>query len=48
MIYKFITKAIFKSTTEEILNIKHLSMIIYTNYKLLYDYLIKLDSTQEK
>lgn len=48
MIQKFDVGAVIKSTTEKILNIKLLLMIIYTNSQLLYNCLVKLGSTQEK
>lgn len=48
MIQKFDVGAVIKSTTKKILNIKLLLMIIYTNSLLLYNYLVKLGSTQEK
>lgn len=48
MVYGFDVEAIFKSTTKEILDIRLLPMIVYTDSKSLYDCVIKLGSTQEK
>ena len=48
MVYRFNVIAVFKSTTKEIFDIKLLSIIVSTNSKSLYDYLVKLGSTQEK
>lgn len=44
MVYGFDVRAVFKLTTKEILDIKLLLMIVYTNSKLLYDCLVKLSS----
>lgn len=41
MIYKFDVATIFKFIIKRILNIKLLSITIYTNSKFLYNYLIK-------
>lgn len=48
MVYRFDIRTIFKSTTEEILDIKLLLMIICIDSKLLYDCLVKLGNVQEK
>lgn len=48
MVHGFDNGAVIKLITEEILDIKLLLMIVYTNSKLLYDCLVKLGSTQEK
>lgn len=48
MIQGFDIEVVIQSIIEEILNIKLLSMIIYTNSQLLYNYLMKLSSIQEK
>lgn len=48
MVQGFDVGAVLKSTTEEIHDIKLLSMIICTNFKSLYDCPVKLGSTQEK
>ncbi len=48
MVHGFDVGAVLKSTTEEILDIKLLPMIVCTDSKLLYDCLVKLGSTQEK
>lgn len=47
MVHGFDIRAIFKSTTKEIFDIKLLSMIVYTNSKSLYDYLVKLGNDQK-
>lgn len=48
MVQGFDIGAVIKLTTEKILDIKLLLMIVCTNSKLLYDCLIKLGNTQEK
>ena len=48
MIHGFDAGAVIKSTTEKILDIKLLPMIVYTDSKLLYNCLVKLGSIQEK
>ena len=48
MLQGFDVGAVIKSTTEEILDIKLLPMIVCINSKLLYNCLVKLGSTQEK
>lgn len=45
MVQVFDIGAVIKLTTEKVFNIKLLSMIVYTNSKLLYNYLVKLGST---
>ena len=47
MIKEFDVRAVIKSTTKEIFDIKLLPMIVCTDSKLLYNYLVKLGSTQE-
>ena len=48
MVHGFDAGAVIKSTTEEILDIRLLPMIVCTDSKSLYDCLVKLGSTQEK
>lgn len=45
--YKYNIITNFKSTTEEIFDIKLLLMIIYINSKLMYKYLMKLGRTYQ-
>ena len=47
MAYSFNISTIIKATVELQLNIS-LPLILYTNFKLIYKYLIKLGTTQEK
>ena len=47
MAYSFNIEAVIKATVELQLNIS-LPLILYTNSKLIYEYLIKLKTTQEK
>lgn len=48
MVQEFDVGAVIKLTMKEIFNIKLLHMIIYTNSKSLYNYLVNLGNTQEK
>lgn len=48
MIYRFNIEAVFKLTTEKIFGTKLLSIIVYTDYKLLYNWFVKLGNIQEK
>lgn len=47
MAYGFDTEAIIKKTLGKILG-SIIIIILYTNFKSLYDYLVKLETTQEK
>jgi len=47
MAYRFNIRAVIKLTVNKILNI-NLSLVIYTDLKLLYNYLVRLGTTQEK
>jgi hypothetical protein len=47
MAYKFNIRAAIKFTVDKILNI-NLPLIIYTDLKSLYNYLIRLSTIQEK
>lgn len=44
MVYRFYIRTIIKLITKEILNMRLLLMIVYTNSKLLYDCLVKLSN----
>ena len=48
MAYGFNTKATIKATIEKILQLKQLLITLYTDSKSLYNYLVKLKTTQEK
>ncbi len=48
MVHGFDVGAVLKSTTNKILDIKLLPMIVYTNFKSLFDCLVKLGSIWEK
>ena len=48
MVQRFDIIAVFKLATDKILNINLLPMIVCTDFKLLYDCLMKRDSTQKK
>ena len=48
MAHKFNTGAAIKATVKKILQLKRLLITLYTNLKSLYDYLVKLRTTQEK
>jgi len=47
MAYRFNIRAVIKLTVNKILNI-NLPLIMYTDLKSLYNYLIRLGTTQEK
>ena len=48
MAYGFNTRAAIKATIKKILQLKQLPITLCTNLKSLYDYLVKLRTTQEK
>ena len=48
MAYGFDTGAAIKVTIEKILQLEQLPITLYTDLKSLYDYLVKLGTTQEK
>ncbi len=48
MVYRYNIIAILKSINKDIFDIKLLPVIIYIDFKLLYNYLIKLGSTYKK
>ena len=48
MAHGFDTGAVIKATIKKILQLKRLLITLYTNLKSLYNYLVKLRTTQKK